>query len=62
MLVLSRRTNETIVINQDIRVTVVESRSHRVRLGIQAPAGLRVDRLEIHERLCRSGDHCCQHV
>jgi len=50
MLVLTRRVNETIVIEGGIRITVVAVQGEKVRLGIQAPACVRVDRAEVHER------------
>ena len=50
MLVLSRRIGEEIVIDGQIRVVVVAVRGDRVRLGICAPATVRVDRQEVHER------------
>ena len=55
MLVLSRRAGETIVIDGDIRVTVVEVQGNRVRLAIEAPAAVPVDRAEVRERLVRYG-------
>jgi carbon storage regulator len=53
MLVLSRRVGETIVINDDIRVTVVAVQGAQVRLGVVAPRSVQVDRMEVHER-CRA--------
>jgi carbon storage regulator len=50
MLVLSRRPGEEIVIDGYIRVTVVEVKGNRVRLGITAPAGVAVNRKEVWER------------
>jgi carbon storage regulator len=50
MLVLTRRLNETLVIEGGIRVTVLAVKGDRVRLGIQAPPDVRIDRAEIHER------------
>jgi len=50
MLVLSRRLGEEIVIDDHIRLRVVEVRGERVRLGVCAPASVRVDRQEVHER------------
>lgn len=50
MLVLSRRIGEEIVIDEHIRVVVIEVRGERVRLGICAPPSVTVDRGEIHER------------
>jgi carbon storage regulator len=47
MLVLSRKLSETIVINGDIRVTVVGIRGNQVRLGIEAPATVGIFREEL---------------
>ncbi len=48
MLVLSRKKNESIMINDDIVITVVEIQGDKVRLGIQAPTGVPVHRSEVH--------------
>jgi len=53
MLVLSRKMNETIVINNDITVTVVEIRSDKVRLGIVEPKEVPVHRQEVYDAI-----HC----
>lgn len=50
MLVLSRKIGEQIVINDNIRITVVEIKGNKIRIGIDAPSEVRVDRAEIHER------------
>jgi carbon storage regulator len=50
MLVLTRRVGESIVIDKDIRVTVVALGNGRVKIGIDAPPGVSIDRSEIHER------------
>lgn len=47
MLVLSRKTNEALVIGDAIRVTVIEIRGDKVRLGIEAPRETPVHRREI---------------
>lgn len=47
MLVLSRKRNESVVINDQIVVTVVEVRGDKVRLGIQAPRDVPIHRSEI---------------
>jgi carbon storage regulator len=47
MLVLSRKLNETIVIDGDIRITVVGIRGNQVRLGIDAPNSVRIFREEL---------------
>ena len=49
MLVLTRRINESIVINDDVSVLVVEVRGDRVRLGIEAPKDITVHRKEIYD-------------
>jgi carbon storage regulator len=48
MLVLSRKKNESIVIDDNIVITVVEVRGDKVRLGIQAPRDVPVHRSEVH--------------
>jgi carbon storage regulator len=48
MLVLSRKRNESIVIDENIVITVVEIRGDKVRLGIQAPREVPIHRSEIH--------------
>lgn len=47
MLVLSRKKNESIVIDGGIKITVVEVRGDKVRLGIEAPREIPVMRSEI---------------
>jgi carbon storage regulator len=51
MLVLSRKNNESIVINNNIKVTVVEIRGDKVRLGIVAPRDIPVHREEVFEAI-----------
>lgn len=50
MLVLSRRLGETIVIDGNISITVVSVKGERVRIGVNAPHEVPVDRLEVHSR------------
>jgi carbon storage regulator len=50
MLVLTRNVGEKIVIDGNISVTVVAVKGNKVRLGIEAPDYVRVDRQEVHER------------
>ena len=54
MLVLSRKKNESICISDNIVVTVVEIRSDKVRLGIEAPRDVPVHRREIYEKIKQS--------
>lgn len=53
MLVLSRKRSESIVINDDITITVVEVRGDKVRLGIQAPRDVAVHRKEVLDAIIR---------
>jgi peptidylprolyl isomerase len=50
MLVLTRRIGEIIVIDGVISITVVSIKGDKVRLGVDAPSSICVDRLEVHER------------
>ena len=50
MLVLTRKTNEEIVIGDNIRITIVEVAPGRVKIGVDAPKSVRVDRAEVHEK------------
>jgi carbon storage regulator len=51
MLVLSRKRNESIVIDENIVVTVVDIRGDKVRLGIEAPKEVPIHRSEVYEAL-----------
>ncbi len=51
MLVLSRKKNESIIINDNITLTVVEIRGDKVRLGIDAPKEVTVHRREVYEAI-----------
>jgi carbon storage regulator CsrA len=50
MLVLTRTLGEQIVIDGDIVVTVTAIEGNKVRLGVQAPKSVSIDRAEIHQR------------
>ena len=51
MLVLTRRTSETILIGDDIRVTVIRVDGNQVRIGVKAPRDISVHREEIYQRV-----------
>ncbi len=51
MLVLSRKLNESIVINDNIVVTVLGVKGDRVRIGIDAPGEIPVHRQEVYEKM-----------
>lgn len=53
MLVLSRKKNESIIINNEITIVVVEIRGDKVRLGVEAPKEIPVHRQEVHEAIRR---------
>lgn len=53
MLVLSRKKNESIVINNDITIVVVEIRGDKVRLGVEAPREYPVHRREVYDAIAR---------
>jgi len=53
MLVLSRKKNESIIINDNITIVVVEIRGDKVRLGIEAPKEIPVHRHEVYEAIRR---------
>jgi len=51
MLVLTRKPNQSIVIGDDIELTVIEVRGDQVRIGIEAPRSISVHRKEIYEQI-----------
>ena len=53
MLVLSRQRDETIIIGDDVEITVVDIRGEKVRLGISAPPHVSVHRKEVYESIKR---------
>ncbi|MFN3168654.1 MAG: carbon storage regulator CsrA [Phycisphaeraceae bacterium] len=53
MLVLSRQRDETIMIGDEIEITVVDIRGDKVRLGINAPRTIQVHRKEVYEAIRR---------
>ena len=53
MLVLSRTRDETIMIGDDVEITVVDVRGDKVRLGINAPRTIQVHRKEVYDAIKR---------
>lgn len=51
MLILSRKVGESLVIADDIIVTILEIRNHQIRIGITAPRDVDVHREEVYERI-----------
>jgi len=60
MLVLTRKSGESIVLGSDIRVTVLEMRGRQIRLGIEAPADIPVHRGEVYERIREENERAAQ--
>lgn len=60
MLVLSRQVDETIMIGDDIEVTIVDIRGDKVRLGITAPKEIAVHRKEVYEAIKRENRAAAQ--
>ncbi len=56
MLVLSRQRNESIVIGDNIIITIVDVRGDKVRLGVQAPTEIPVHRREVYEAIMRQNE------
>lgn len=53
MLVLSRQRDETIMIGDDVEITIVDIRGDKVRIGITAPSHIPVHRKEVYEAIKR---------
>jgi carbon storage regulator len=56
MLVLSRKRDESIVIDGNIVLTIVDIRGDKVRIGVEAPSTVPVHRKEVHDALKRESD------
>ena len=53
MIAFPRKVGESIVLDGDIILTVIEIRGDKVRLGVELPEGATVHRKEVYEALCR---------
>ncbi len=53
MLILTRRVGETLMIGDDVTVTIVGVKGNQVRIGVSAPKNVAVHREEIHDRIQR---------
>lgn len=51
MLILTRRVGETVMIGDDITITICSIRNNQARIGIQAPSHVTVHRKEVYERI-----------
>jgi carbon storage regulator len=57
MLILTRRVGETVMIGNEVTVTVLGVKGNQVRIGVNAPKDVAVHREEIYERIKREQDH-----
>ena len=55
MLVLSRKKDEAITVGDDVRITAVDVRGDKVRLGIEAPADVEVHREGVYKAIQQGG-------
>jgi carbon storage regulator len=51
MLILSRKTNEKIMIGEDISISIIEIRGDQVRIGVDAPKSVKVFRQEVFDAI-----------
>ncbi|PRB83827.1 carbon storage regulator CsrA [Pseudomonas sp. MYb185] len=56
MLILTRRVGETLMVGDDVMVTVLGTKGNQVRLGITAPQDVAVHREEIYQRIQKQKD------
>ncbi len=55
MLILTRRVGETVMVGDEVTITVLGVKGNQVRVGINAPKSVAVHREEIYERIKREG-------
>jgi carbon storage regulator len=53
MLILTRRVGETVIVGNDVTVTIVGVKGNQIRIGISAPKNVPIHREEIYERIRR---------
>lgn len=57
MLVLTRKIGESIIIGEDIKITVTDIHGRQVRLGVEAPRDIPIYRMEVYERIKKKRDN-----
>ena len=62
MLALSRKKDEAIIINDDIEVTVIETKGDQVKLGISAPKAVPIYRKEVYMQILDSNKEAAESV
>lgn len=58
MLVLSRTKDESIIIGDDVEITIIDVKGDKVRLGISAPRDVTVHRKEVYEAIQKEKEQC----
>lgn len=61
MLILTRRLGETVVIGEDVTVTILGIKGNQVRVGINAPKNVAVHREEVADKIKANPNHYPQH-
>jgi len=62
VFLVPRKLGESIVINDDITLTVIEIRGDKVRLGVEHPKGVSVHRQEVYEAICQTAANTSRSV
>lgn len=57
MLILTRRVGESLIISDDMKVTVLGIKNNQIRIGVSAPREIAVHREEIYNRILREREH-----
>ena len=60
MLILTRREGESLIIGDDIKLTILEVRVNQIRIGIDAPKEVSVHREEIYHRIQKENEYFSQ--
>jgi carbon storage regulator len=62
MLILTRKPGESLYIGDDVKVTIVEIKGNQIRIGIDAPADLRIYREEIYKQILEENKNAAEAV
>ena len=62
MLILTRKVGESVIINDDILVKIVDIQGSQVRIGIEAPTSIEISSKEIYDRIHAALNKCAEPV